>query len=165
MEEGVAAGSIPFARRLDQLGNQRLAFVIGGADGLTNELKGYGIYQIVAPKGMREGLASMASTSLPGLTSPIAIPDTLKRLTEIDRLTRAAGLKLTGAEIQAGLEQQPGVRVTVDQGLLKKGDLIVTAEEHPMRNPLALARLRYFGTVHLEVLRGGTIVSLILEPQ
>ncbi|MBR75345.1 MAG: 50S rRNA methyltransferase, partial [Cyanobium sp. RS427] len=34
MEEGDDLGSIPFARRLEQLGNQRLAFVIGGADGL-----------------------------------------------------------------------------------------------------------------------------------
>ena len=39
MEEGDDLGSIPFARRLEQLGNQRLAFVIGGADGLTTELK------------------------------------------------------------------------------------------------------------------------------
>ena len=46
MEEGDAVGSIPFARRLDQLGNQRLAFVIGGADGLTNELKGRAHWQL-----------------------------------------------------------------------------------------------------------------------
>ena len=33
MEEGMPLASQAFARRLDQLGNQRLAFVIGGADG------------------------------------------------------------------------------------------------------------------------------------
>ena len=36
----MTVGSMSGARRLEQLGNQRLAFVIGGADGLTTELKG-----------------------------------------------------------------------------------------------------------------------------
>ena len=35
MEEGDTLASIPFARRLERYGNERLAFVIGGADGLT----------------------------------------------------------------------------------------------------------------------------------
>ena len=39
MEEGDTLASIPFARRLERYGNERLAFVIGGADGLTSELK------------------------------------------------------------------------------------------------------------------------------
>ena len=39
MEQGDTLASVPFAQRLEQFGNQRLAFVIGGADGLTPELK------------------------------------------------------------------------------------------------------------------------------
>ena len=39
MEEGKTQASIPFARTLEQFGNERLAFVIGGADGLTDALK------------------------------------------------------------------------------------------------------------------------------
>ena len=69
MEEGDAVGSIPFARRLDQLGNQRLAFVIGGADGLTNELKGRAHWQL----------------SL----SPMTFPHELARLMLIEQLFRA----------------------------------------------------------------------------
>ena len=60
MEEGDAVGSIPFARRLDQLGNQRLAFVIGGADGLTNELKGRAHWQLsLSPMTFPHGLARL----------------------------------------------------------------------------------------------------------
>jgi 23S rRNA (pseudouridine1915-N3)-methyltransferase len=72
MEEGDAAGSIPFARRLDQLGNQRLAFVIGGADGLTNELKGRAHWQL----------------SL----SPMTFPHELARLMLIEQLFRAQAI-------------------------------------------------------------------------
>ena len=72
MEEGDAVGSIPFARRLDQLGNQRLAFVIGGADGLTNELKGRAQWQL----------------SL----SPMTSPHELARLMLIEQLFRAQAI-------------------------------------------------------------------------
>ncbi|QNI91482.1 putative SPOUT methyltransferase family protein [Synechococcus sp. BOUM118] len=72
MEEGDAVGSIPFARRLDQLGNQRLAFVIGGADGLTNELKGRSHWQL----------------SL----SPMTFPHELARLMLIEQLFRAQAI-------------------------------------------------------------------------
>ena len=72
MEEGDAVGSIPFARRLDQLGNQRLAFVIGGADGLTTELKGIAHWQL----------------SL----SPMTFPHELARLMLIEQLFRAQSI-------------------------------------------------------------------------
>ena len=72
MEEGDAVGSIPFARRLDQLGNQRLAFVIGGADGLTNELKGHAHWKL----------------SL----SPMTFPHELARLMLIEQLFRAQAI-------------------------------------------------------------------------
>lgn len=72
MEEGDAVGSIPFARRLDQLGNQRLAFVIGGADGLTNELKGRAHWQL----------------SL----SPMTFPHELARLMLVEQLFRAQAI-------------------------------------------------------------------------
>ena len=71
-EEGDAVGSIPFARRLDQLCNQRLAFVIGGADGLTNELKGRAHWQL----------------SL----SPMTFPHELARLMLIEQLFRAQAI-------------------------------------------------------------------------
>ena len=69
MEEGDDVGSIPFARHLEQLGNQRLAFVIGGADGLTTELKGSAHWQL----------------SL----SPMTFPHELARLMLIEQLFRA----------------------------------------------------------------------------
>ena len=72
MEEGGAVGSIPFARRLNQLGNQRLAFVIGGADGLTNELKGLAHWKL----------------SL----SPMTFPHELARLMLIEQLFRAQAI-------------------------------------------------------------------------
>ena len=57
---------------LDQLGNQRLAFVIGGADGLTNELKGRAHWQL----------------SL----SPMTFPHELARLMLIEQLFRAQAI-------------------------------------------------------------------------
>jgi hypothetical protein len=107
----------------------------------------------------------MASTSLPGLTSPMAIPDTLRRLTEMDRLLRTAGLKVSGQEIEKALQAQPGVRVLRDEGVLKAGDLIVNAEEQPVRHPLTIARMLSVGVVHIEVLRGDKLIDLILEPR
>ena len=72
MEEGVAVGSIPFAQRLETLGNQRLAFVIGGADGLTPALKQGAQWQL----------------SL----SPMTFPHELARLMLIEQLFRAQAI-------------------------------------------------------------------------
>ena len=72
MEEGTPLGSEPFARRLDQLGNQRLAFVIGGADGLTDALKASARWQL----------------SL----SPMTFPHELARLMLIEQLFRAQAI-------------------------------------------------------------------------
>ena len=72
MEDGDDVGSIPFARRLGQLGNQRLAFVIGGADGLTTELKGSAHWRL----------------SL----SPMTFPHELARLMLIEQLFRAQAI-------------------------------------------------------------------------
>ena len=72
MEEGMPLASEPFARRLDQLGNQRLAFVIGGADGLTDALKASARWQL----------------SL----SPMTFPHELARLMLIEQLFRAQAI-------------------------------------------------------------------------
>ena len=39
MEEGEPLASIPFAEYLNKLGSQRLVFVIGGANGISPEIK------------------------------------------------------------------------------------------------------------------------------
>ena len=72
MEEGTPLASEPFAHRLDQLGNQRLAFVIGGADGLTDALKASARWQL----------------SL----SPMTFPHELARLMLIEQLFRAQAI-------------------------------------------------------------------------
>ena len=72
MEEGTPLASEPFARRLEQLGNQRLAFVIGGADGLTDALKTSARWQL----------------SL----SPMTFPHELARLMLIEQLFRAQAI-------------------------------------------------------------------------
>ena len=72
MEEGDTLASIPFARRLERNGNERLAFVIGGADGLTSELK------------------SRASWRLS--LSPMTFPHELARLMLIEQLFRAQAI-------------------------------------------------------------------------
>ena len=69
MEQGESLASVPFARRLEQLGNERVAFVIGGADGLTTELKKKSRWQL----------------SL----SPMTFPHELARLMLIEQLFRA----------------------------------------------------------------------------
>ena len=69
MEQGESLSSVPFARRLEQLGNERVAFVIGGADGLTTELKKMSRWQL----------------SL----SPMTFPHELARLMLIEQLFRA----------------------------------------------------------------------------
>ena len=72
MEEGDTLASIPFARRLERYGNERLAFVIGGAAGLTAELK--------ARASWRRSL------------SPMTFPDVLARLMVIEQLFRAQAI-------------------------------------------------------------------------
>ena len=69
MEQGTPLALIPFAQQLERLGNERLAFVIGGADGLTDELKAAARWQL----------------SL----SPMTFPHELARLLLLEQLFRA----------------------------------------------------------------------------
>ncbi len=73
MEQGETMGSIAFAERLRELGSRRLAFVIGGADGLTSELKALARWQF----------------SL----SPMTYPHELARLLLIEQLFRAHSIQ------------------------------------------------------------------------
>ena len=72
MEQGTPLASIPFAQQLERLGNERLAFVIGGADGLTDELKAAARWQL----------------SL----SPMTFPHELARLLLLEQLFRAQAI-------------------------------------------------------------------------
>ena len=72
MEQGDTLASVPFAQRLQQFGNQRLAFVIGGADGLTPELKAQAHWRL----------------SL----SPMTFPHELARLMLVEQLFRAQAI-------------------------------------------------------------------------
>ena len=72
MEQGDTLASVPFAQRLEQFGNQRLAFVIGGADGLTAELKEQAQWRL----------------SL----SPMTFPHELARLMLVEQLFRAQAI-------------------------------------------------------------------------
>ena len=72
MEEGETLASIPFAQRLEYYGSERLAFLIGGADGLTDELKAQADWQL----------------SL----SPMTYPHELARLMLIEQLFRAQAI-------------------------------------------------------------------------
>ena len=73
MEEGDTLASIPFARRLERYGNERLAFVIGGAGGITAELKASAAWQL----------------SL----SPMTFPHELARLLLLEQLFRAQAIR------------------------------------------------------------------------
>ena len=73
MEQGETLTSISFSERLSSLGSQRLAFVIGGADGLTAELKGLAHWKL----------------SL----SPMTFPHELARLLLIEQLFRAQAIQ------------------------------------------------------------------------
>ena len=73
MEQGETLTSIRFSQRLAQLGNERIAFVIGGADGLTQELKAKARWQL----------------SL----SPMTFPHELARLMLIEQLFRAQAIR------------------------------------------------------------------------
>ena len=68
-EEGEALSSLAFAERLQKLGNERLVFVIGGADGLSPEVKD----------------SSAWSLSL----SPLTFPHEIARLLLVEQLYRA----------------------------------------------------------------------------
>ena len=68
-EEGEALTSVSFAKRLEKYGSQRLAFVIGGADGLSAELKNSTQWQL----------------SLSAMT----LPHELARLLLVEQLYRA----------------------------------------------------------------------------
>ena len=73
MEQGETLTSIRFSQRLGQLGNERIAFVIGGADGLTPTLKAKARWQL----------------SL----SPMTFPHELARLMLIEQLFRAQAIR------------------------------------------------------------------------
>ena len=73
MEQGETLTSISFSERLGSLGSQRLAFVIGGADGLTAELKALAHWKL----------------SL----SPMTFPHELARLLLIEQLFRAQAIQ------------------------------------------------------------------------
>jgi 23S rRNA (pseudouridine1915-N3)-methyltransferase len=73
MEQGETLTSIHFSERLRSLGSQRLAFVIGGADGLTAELKALAHWKL----------------SL----SPMTFPHELARLLLIEQLFRAQAIQ------------------------------------------------------------------------
>ena len=73
MEQGETLTSISFSERLRSLGSQRLAFVIGGADGLTAELKALAHWKL----------------SL----SPMTFPHELARLLLIEQLFRAQAIQ------------------------------------------------------------------------
>ena len=72
MEQGETLTSINFSERLRSLGSQRLAFVIGGADGLTAELKALAHWKL--------SLSSMT------------FPHELARLLLIEQLFRAQAI-------------------------------------------------------------------------
>ena len=73
MEQGKTLDSVTFASRLGAYGSQRLAFVIGGADGITAELKQAAAWQL----------------SL----SPMTFPHELARLLLLEQLFRAQAIR------------------------------------------------------------------------
>ena len=75
-EEGELLGSIPLAERLQGTGSERLAFVIGGADGLDPALK--------------------ASASWRLSLSPLTFPHELARLLLLEQLYRAHSIQQGG---------------------------------------------------------------------
>tara|TARA_B100000029_G_scaffold64368_1_gene57641 strand:+ start:455 stop:892 length:438 start_codon:yes stop_codon:yes gene_type:complete len=69
MEEGESIASIPFAKYLQKLGSQRLVFVIGGANGISPEIKAIAQFHL----------------SL----SPMTYPHEIARLLLVEQLYRA----------------------------------------------------------------------------
>ncbi|TVS02107.1 MAG: 23S rRNA (pseudouridine(1915)-N(3))-methyltransferase RlmH [Cyanobium sp. PLM2.Bin73] len=80
-EEGGELGSLAFADRLGQVGSARLAFAIGGADGLAAELKARASWRL----------------SL----SPMTFPHELARLLLLEQLFRAQAI-LQGSPYHRG---------------------------------------------------------------
>ena len=72
MEQGRTLDSVAFSRKLASYGSQRLAFVIGGADGITADLKASATWQL----------------SL----SPMTFPHELARLLLLEQLFRAQAI-------------------------------------------------------------------------
>ena len=72
MEQGRTLDSVAFSRKLASYGTQRLAFVIGGADGITADLKASATWQL----------------SL----SPMTFPHELARLLLLEQLFRAQAI-------------------------------------------------------------------------
>ncbi|MBL6739923.1 MAG: 23S rRNA (pseudouridine(1915)-N(3))-methyltransferase RlmH [Synechococcus sp. BS301-5m-G54] len=72
MEQGETLASIPFARKLEQISSERIAFAIGGADGLTDDLKSEAHWRL----------------SL----SPMTFPHELARLMLVEQLFRAQAI-------------------------------------------------------------------------
>ena len=72
MEQGETLASIPFARRLEQISSERIAFVIGGADGLTDALKAEAHWRL--------------------RLSPMTFPHELARLMLVEQLFRAQAI-------------------------------------------------------------------------
>ena len=73
MEQGKTCDSVHFSEQLSGYGSQRLAFVIGGADGITAELKAAAAWQL----------------SL----SPMTFPHELSRLLLLEQLFRAQAIR------------------------------------------------------------------------
>ena len=73
MEQGSTLDSVRFSEQLSTYGSQRLAFVIGGADGITAELKATAAWQL----------------SL----SPMTFPHELARLLLLEQLFRAQSIR------------------------------------------------------------------------
>ena len=73
MEQGKTLDSVAFSERLSAFGAQRLAFVIGGADGITPTLKASAAWQL----------------SL----SPMTFPHELARLLLLEQLFRAQAIR------------------------------------------------------------------------
>lgn len=73
MEQGQTLNSLAFAKRLESFGSQKLAFVIGGADGITETLKASAAWQL----------------SL----SPMTFPHELARLLLLEQLFRAQAIR------------------------------------------------------------------------
>ena len=73
MEQGKTLDSVAFSERLSAFGAQRLAFVIGGADGITPSLQ--------------------ASAAWPLSLSPMTFPHELARLLLLEQLFRAQAIR------------------------------------------------------------------------
>ena len=171
--DGKSAGSIRIKRSLSPMDLAVLEDEVGvwldlldeATALLATELKGVNFVRTELPTNLRESFSSVAGDSIPGLVAPLAIPDTLRRLTALDALAQLSKIEASGRDLERKLDEQPGLRVTADKAPLKAGDLVISAETVTVRHPLTIARMRAFGVVHLEVLRDGKIINLILEPQ